>query len=229
MTKMIFLFCIILFCCSCSSFIYYPTGINAPLLSEKDELQIVATAGWNGLDIQSAYAVTDKIGVQINLNCMKVEATELGTSYINGQNYVEAAIGVYKQLSELFIVEGYGGAGLGRSFSTLVSSSSTRETDYQKIYLQGDIGLQSKFLTAGIAARQALISTQRSKRDGIPIEEEPYDPAVDLFFEPEIFLAIGIENIKICARAGLSLPLLNNINNYSPFIVALGLETRFNL
>jgi hypothetical protein len=229
MNKTIGFLLIVLLFCSCSSFIYYPTGINAPLLKEKDELLIVATGGWNGLDVQSAYAITDKIGIQINLNLMKAEVTELNTSYINGQNYVEAAAGVYKPLSELFIVEGYGGAGLGRSFSTLVSSSSTRETDYFKVYAQGNIGLRSKFLTAGIAARQALVSTQRSRRDGIPIEEEHYDPAVELFFEPEIFLALGIEKLKVCARAGLSFHILNNIDNHSPFIVALGLETRFNL
>ncbi|MBW6457644.1 MAG: hypothetical protein K0B52_00620 [FCB group bacterium] len=229
MKKTIFLIFIVLLFCSCSSFIYYPTGVNAPLLKEKDELQIVATAGWNGVDIQSAYAITDKIGIQINFNRMKVEATELNVSYINGQTYLEAAAGVYKPLSELFIAEGYGGAGMGRSFSTHVGSSSTRETDYYKIYAQGNIGLRSKFLTAGIAARQALIATQHSVRDGIPIDDERYGPAVDLFFEPEIFLALGVEKLKICARAGLSFHLLENIDNHYPFIVAMGLETRFNL
>ena len=42
---------------SCSSFVYYPNGANAPLLTQKDDVQIAVGIKGFGGDIRSAYAV----------------------------------------------------------------------------------------------------------------------------------------------------------------------------
>lgn len=208
---------------SCSSFVYYPNGANAPLLTHKDEVQVAAGIKGFGGDIRTAYALTDKIGVQMNANILNVDVTELGVSYLNGNYYGEAAIGFYKPISSIFVFETYAGAGTGITSSKNDDTGVTKTTNYQKFYLQQDFGLRWKFIDFGFAVREAFVNASKTKIDGV----DQNITKMDLFIEPILFLALGVDKFKINAQAGFSDSQFDWITSYAPFIFSLGIETRF--
>ncbi len=210
---------------SCSSFVYYPNGANAPLLTEKDEMQLALGIKGFGGDIRSAYALTNHFGVQANLNLLNIANTELGTEYRNGNYYAEAAAGFFTPVLPFLVIEAYAGGGLGRTFSHNLDNGSMRTTDYGKIYLQQDIGLRTRFVDFGIAVREAFVHAYMTKRDGV---DQNVDE-MDIFIEPILFLSVGPEKFKINAQAGISDGMLSWINSYAPFIFSLGVESRFSL
>ena len=215
---------------SCSSFVYYPNGANAPLLSEKDEIKIAAGIKGFGGDIRSAYAITDKFALQMNVNLVNVETSEPrpfsdegNEKFQNGNCYAEIAGGYYKSLTPNLIFEAYLGAGRGLSFSESLESGSTRTSNYSKIYLQQDIGLKTKILNAGIALREAYVYVSKVAIDDVDQNLNGYD----IFLEPILFLSLGFDKFKINAQAGYSEAQIGSMAYYSPLIFSLGLEYRF--
>ncbi len=225
MKKALILLLIIPLFFSCTSFIYYPNGANAPLFKEKGETQLALGVKDLGGDIRSAYALNNWFAVQVNANLLDVTGTEFGIAHNSGQYYCEGAIGFYKPLSERFVFEGYLGSGLGTAFSRKTETDYLRTTNYHKVYAQLDIGFRSKYFNIGLAVREAFVNAYRTKVNG-SITGDQY---IDTFFEPILFLALGPEKFKINAQAGFSDSQFSAINNYAPFIFALGLETRFSL
>lgn len=225
MKKFFILLLIVPFFFSCTSFIYYPNGANAPLFKEKGEMQLALGIKGLGGDIRSAYALSDYFAMQINANFLDVFGTEFGVAHNSGQYYGEGAIGFYKPLSERFIFEGYLGTGLGTTFFRNTEIDYLRTTNYHKIYAQLDVGFRSKYFNIGLAIREAFVNAYCTKINGV-ITGDQY---VDTFFEPILFLALGSEKFKINAQAGFSDSQFSIINNYAPFIFGLGLETRFSL
>ncbi len=218
----LFLFIVPLFF-SCSSFIYYPNGANAPLLTEKGETRIgLAFKGFGG-DIRTAYAVNDHLGVQFNANLLNVTNTELGTHYRNGNCYAEGAAGFFRPLTRRIVFEAYAGAGTGVSFSENLDSGTRRRSRYHKLYLQQNIGLKGKLIDFGLALREAYVNVYRTEYNGTGTEEY----SMDLFLEPVLFLGIGFEKFRISAQAGISDSQFSWINSYPPFIVSAGIESRF--
>ena len=216
---------IISFFFSCTSFIYYPNGANTPLFKEKGETQLALGIKSLGGDFRSAHALNNWFAVQVNANLLDVLGTELGVAHNSGQYSCEGAAGFYKPIFERFIFEEYIGSGLGTTFFRNTETGYLRTTNYHKIYAQLDIGFRSKYFNIGLAVREAFVNAYRTKVN----RSITGDRYIDAFFEPILFLALGPEKFKINAQAGFSESQFLAINNYAPFIFALGLETRFSL
>lgn len=225
MKKALLLIVVVSFFFSCTSFIYYPNGVNAPLLQEKNELHVnLAIKGFGG-DIQGAYAFSDHFSTQLNINLLDVFGTELGVPHNSGQYYGEAAIGYFTSLSPKFVVEAYIGTGHGTTFFRNTDTDVLRTTSYHKIYAQVDAGFRTRNFKLGIAMREALVNAYRTKINGASTT----DKYIDTFFEPVIFLALGGEKYKLNAQLGFSDSQFDAIINYAPFIISLGLEAKFSL
>lgn len=228
MKNTLVLLLVVLLLISCSSFVYYPNSVNSPLLSEKNEMKFSAGIKGFGVDLRSAYAINDQIGVQINANAINIENTEtifgVSTDYRNGNYYGEAAIGYFNEIIPRLVFEAYAGTGIGRSFSRNLDFDELRTTMYSKLYLQQDIGYKSKIFHVGIAFREAFVNAYQTKINNI----DQNISAFDFFFEPVIFLALGGEKFKINAQAGVSYASRASIINYPPFILSLGVERVFN-
>ncbi|MEA2077425.1 MAG: hypothetical protein U9O95_05345 [Candidatus Marinimicrobia bacterium] len=208
---------------SCTSFIYYPNGANAPLLQEKNEIQVSAKIKGLGGDIQGAWAFSDHLATQLNINFLDVFGTEMGVSHNSGQYYGDAAIGYYTSINPKIVLEAYLGTGHGTTFFRNTDTNILRTTDYHKIYAQIDMGFRTKNFKIGLALREAFVNAYRTKIDNV-ITGDQY---IDAFFEPVIFIAIGGEKYKVNAQIGFSDSQFSSINNYAPFIFSLGLEGRF--
>ncbi|MDZ7796448.1 MAG: hypothetical protein U5N56_05115 [Candidatus Marinimicrobia bacterium] len=218
---MIFLLAVF-FLFSCSSFIYYPNGVRHSLIERKKEMQFSAAVKGLGVDLRSAFALSDHVGFQLNANAVNITNTELGTRYWNGNYYGEVAVGIFTSLRPWLVIEGYLGTGSGISYSKDLDINSLRTTNYNKLYLQQDIGLRTRYIDFGFALREAFVDAWKTRIDGIDQEER----AMDMFIEPLVFLAVGFEKFKINAQAGLSYSQFNGINMYAPFIFSVGLESR---
>ncbi len=214
---------------SCSSFVYYPNGVNAPLLTEKSDTQISLGIKGFGGDIRSAYAIKDHIGIQFNANLLNVENTEtifgVSTDYRNGNYYGEIAGGYFNEIIPKLVIEAYLGSGMGQSFSKNLYSGSIRKSHYAKVYLQQDIGFHGKIIDIGIAFKEAYVNVYKNTIDGV----DQGVSAGDLFFESFLFLGIGYDKFKINAQAGVSQSRNASALNYAPFILSVGFDYRFQL
>jgi hypothetical protein len=227
MKKALLLVLIVSLFFSCSSFVYYPNGANAPLLEKKNDLRLgLGIKGASGY-VRSAYAITDHLGVQLNINYLNVNDPDAGTDRRNSNYYAEAAAGYYKQLQNNFILEGYVGYGHGAcsSIDPVDASSDIINSKHYKIYAQVDAGFKWKYFNFGLALREAYVNVYQAEINGLASNA----PQMDLFFEPIFFLAIGPEKFKVNAQVGFSDSQFSSIINYAPFIVSLGLEAKFSL
>ena len=214
---------------SCSSFVYYPNGVNAPLLTEKNEAQVSLGIKGFGGDIRSAYAIGKHMGIQLNANLLNVKSTEtisdVSTSLRNGNYYGEFAWGYFNEIIPKLVLEAYMGAGTGQSFSKNLNNGSLRTSNYSKIYLQQDIGFHGKIIDFGLAVKEAYVSVFKNYIDGV-------DQGVfgsDFFIESFLFLGIGYNNFKINAQAGISQSSVASPEYYPPFILSVGVDYRFKL
>lgn len=209
---------------SCSSFMYYPPAANAPLFTEKDELKISAgLKGYAGY-VRSAYSFSDHFAFQLNANLLNLKVTELGTEFLNSSLYTETAIGVYFPFAQHFIAECYLGGGLGLTSADNLTNDILTLRNHGRLYLQGDIGYRSTYFETGLVLREALVAVYKERIDAT-VTANQY---LDSFLESLVFVAFGGENFKVNLQAGLSYSQFSAIT-YAPFIVSLGIESKFSL
>ena len=214
---------------SCSSFVYYPNGINAPLLTNKHETQLsIGIKGFGG-DIRFAHALADHWGMQVNANLLNVEHNEtifgVSTNYRNGNYYGEIAGGYFTEIIPKLVLEAYLGAGTGQTFSKNLDNESIRRSNYSRLYLQQDIGLRTKIIDFGLGLKEAYVDVYKTYVDGV----DQNVSGSDFFFETFLFLGIGYDKFKINAQAGISQSTNLSALNYAPFILSVGVDYRFNL
>jgi hypothetical protein len=227
MKKALLLILVVSLLFSCTSFIYYPNGANAPLLEKKNDLQLgLGIKGASGY-ARSAYAITDHLGVQFNINYLNVNDPDAGTDRRNSNYYAEAAVGYLKPLQKNFILEGYVGYGHGgcSSIDLAEVASDIISSNHYKIYVQVDTGFKWKYFNFGLALREAYVNVYQTRINSTISNI----PQMDFFFEPIFFMGLGFKKFKLNAQVGFSDSQFNAIINYAPFVVSLGIEARFSL
>jgi hypothetical protein len=222
MKKTLLLILVVSLFFSCSSFMYYPPAANAPLFTEKDELKVSAgLKGYAGY-VRSAYSVSNHIAFQLNANLLNLKVTELSTEYLNSNLYAESAVGVYFPFAKHFVAECYLGGGLGITGANNLTNDILTLRNHGRVYLQGNIGYRSKYFEAGLVLKEALVAVYK-ERVNASITANQY---LDSFLESLVFIAVGGEKFKVNLQAGLSYSQFSVIS-YAPFIISLGVETRF--
>ncbi|MCF7832050.1 MAG: hypothetical protein K9N05_00555 [Candidatus Marinimicrobia bacterium] len=225
MKKLFILLIIISLFYSCSTYVYYPNGLNAPLLKEKGDIQLSLSLLNGGVDIQSAYSPIKNLGLQINANLTNLNDTEVNTDRRSGNYYFEGAAGFYKPLNTNTIFEAYIGTGAGRTFTHSDDAGTYRNTNYFKLYGQVDMGLKWKYINFGLAMREGLVNIYKNDEDNI-ID----DPKIfEMFFEPAIFMAVGAEKFKAKFQLGYSQSHFSAIFSYPFIIMSAGVEYKFSI
>jgi hypothetical protein len=144
-----------LFSISCAP-VYVPTKNNVPLLSGKGEFQGYAGAGV-GFNFQTAYALTDNIGVAANYLYIKSDDDNTGFKHRAG----EIAIGYYKNFQSDLCFEVYTGVGLGKGNANqkgdLFSSTIISSSEYQKFFIQPAVGSTEKWLKWNVSLKCSLV------------------------------------------------------------------------
>lgn len=198
--------------------LYVPNSVNTPMLNEKGDFNAAASYGLAGLDLHTAYALNDKIGIMVNGSYMN--ETSDSTDNFHKHIFVEAGAGYYKTFGKFIQFETYGGYGIGRinSYQTSGGFSSFANTYVNRLFLQPSIGFKSDYFQLAFAPRTvcAFVSQENINKTGI-------------FIEPTLLLKVGSPTIKFITQFGLSY-MLNDYStsfNYEPFIFSFGLQYSF--
>lgn len=146
--------------CSCG--IYRQNVVNTPLMQHKGQAQLAGHMGFNGLEGQAAYALTNKIALLANYSDMGIKKTEYSSfNYdIKKHNFKEIGAGVYKKtasgnIRELFFFAGKGMNShfvMGKDPAGIISSTN-QQVDYSRFVVQADFGSKNKKFGYIIAPR----------------------------------------------------------------------------
>ncbi len=157
-----FLFAIIstsVFWSSCVHYYYAPNANNVPLLKEKNDVRFQAqySSGNNfsGYDVQSAYALSNHAGVQLNFFHAAEDDGENGSGF---GNYIEAAGGYYHPShNKHWIFESY--AGLGNGWvNNNYGYSEFAKTGVTKFFIQPSFGFTSKNFDMALSSKFGFVN-----------------------------------------------------------------------
>jgi hypothetical protein len=212
------------FVCAISAFIfvgcnpkyYAPNTHNVPLLKQKGNGIASFAAGEARAELQAAYAVADHLGVMLNLASFKPKNDDEGDGG-EGQ-LLEAGVGYFRPISESFVFEAYGLAGIGEVENHFPSSISTNPTTSGKIESklfrvggQSAIGFKSTYFDVAASARIAALNYHDISgslifggEDQIEYLERQNN---HILFEPALTVRGGYKSLKLQIQLGHSFNL----------------------
>lgn len=240
LTKRLFLlalFIIVLFP-GCISVFYTPNAQNAPLFTEKGEVNVSGgfqiSSYSTGVDIQLAGAVTDYLGIIANYNHWggSWETSDpFGGETIYGKhksNFGEIGLGYYLPFNKKFVFETYGGFGLGKVMNEYQKDAKST-VNYNRFFIQPAIGWHEKNIQlilstrfCGLDYRQINISVNLNNynlNEIFYLENHPFS----FLIEPAFTFRGGGKYVKFQAQVGFSFNINNPDLMYDPINLNLGL------
>lgn len=182
--------------------------------------------GINGLDLQAAYAPTNGLGLLGSFSTQ-------GSTNNNSHTYGELGAGWFLAHSGALVLGAYGGLGIGAAHGESAwyingnKYEASADGRYLRPFAQGNIGLHTQVVDAGLVLRFANVAMTYEDDNTIPQLPEQASHA---FFEPVVYLGVGYDPIKVSLQAGFSTPLGNRLDfAYQPFIYSVCLSVDLNL
>lgn len=219
-----------------SCVVYHPHNADIPLLHEKGEMQLDASASLSApllahpaLNASFSYAPLSALGMQAS-----VSVTNVNTFY------AQAMVGTFHPFDRM-VLEGYLGYGYGMScndnINTVRDVHYRVDGQYSLYFGQVDIGwvnLVEGDLDIGMGVKGGLMKSQWEKvllpEDGNESIEENLLGSHYLI-EPQLMLRIGGQKVKFSINVSYAYltdwPTDNNFFNYERFSASLGLHFRF--
>lgn len=225
----VFLIVGVLLFCACAP-TYIPNARHVPLISEQGQLNLGA-AVLPGLEVQSAYGISDQLAVMGNASFRSTSSTT--NENYSRQNYGELAVGYFNNLETNLLFEVYGGYGFGASSSRYDSNSSLGVSyndsgNYGKVFIQPNIGFSSQFLDLALSGRMAYVAFNNFETNRTL---DNYSTSA-VFFEPALVTKLGYDPFKFVAMLGMNIPLDQPNSRFAPnfplFTVSLGMQFRIN-
>lgn len=194
--------------------LYVPNNFNSPLLRNKGDGQANFAFGASGFDLQTAYAITDHLGVMANGQLL------LSTSYdtIKEQRTLaEIGLGFTERYSDKGMFEIFGGIGTGIVPADFKNSTyeGKETTQLTRIFIQPSLGFYNDWLDMSIISRLSAVNIGNE---------------TNWFYEPGFMAKFGYKHIRFYTCMGLSIPFKNathrNWNN-NPLIFSVGIHFNF--
>ena len=219
-----------------SCVVYHPHNADIPLLHEKGEMQIDASASISApllahpaLNASFSYAPLQDVGLQASFSI-----TELNTFY------AQALAGTFHPFGKT-VLEGYLGYGYGISCNDNINT--VRDIHYRvdgcyNLYFGqvnlGWVNLIEGDIDFGVGVKGGVMQSQWEKvllqEDETEKLEETLD-APHLLLEPQVMFRIGGQKLKLSVNVSYAYlsdwPNENNFFNYERFSASLGLHFRF--
>ena len=202
---------------------YIPNMVNSPLLSNQGEFQATIATGNSNFDAQTAFAITDNIGIMVNGSYGN--ETDDSTDNFHKHAFIEAGVGYYEKIGEKGRYEIYGGYGSGEVegyFENIFISNEITDAKYNRFFIQPGIGISTGIFDGSFSPRFSLVQMDPK---GANFEAGKYN----VFFEPAITSKIGYKYVKFIAQFGFSIPLGDQELTYDHqvFIFNFGLNFNF--
>lgn len=220
---------------SCSTQMYVSNAVNAPLLKEKNEVQVSLTQN----DLQAAVGLGSNFGVMANGFYRNYKGDN---NYEHGGMLGEAAIGYFQNLPANFVFETFvgGGGGNVHKRQEFTDMNDTRyvanfRANAVKGFIQPDFGFKSRFFDAVISSRFSVVKYTSFSPGNYPLEELQNDyldannltGPVFMFAEPALTLRAGFKYVKLQAQMGLTINVSGNNIRHDDNFSSLGIV--FNL
>jgi len=218
--KTIYIILSILFLASCSP-AYIPNMVNAPIFSNKNELQIKVNGSSGGVDPQLSYAITNHLGVMVNGNFGSY--TDENTGITTRHKFAEIGAGYYTNNKGRFVFAFFGGAGAGETEGEFETDNglSITQASLNRIFVQPAIGWVTDIFDFSLATRFSHVNLS-------PQLQSPLNTS-SLMFEPALNLGLGYKYVKLHTQLGFSVPMgdPNNLGfSYQPVVFGIGLTAR---
>ena len=219
-----------------SCVVYHPHNADIPLLHEKGEMQVDASASISApllahpaLNASFSYAPLNAVGLQASFSI-----TELNTFY------AQALAGAFHPFGKT-VLEGYLGYGYGISCNDNINTIRDmhyRVDGYYNLYFGqvnfGWVNLVEGDVDFGVGIKGGMMQSQWEKvllqEDGTEKLEETLDTP-HLLLEPQMVFRIGGQKLKFSINVSYAYltdwPNDNNYFNYERFSASLGLHFRF--
>lgn len=202
---------------------YIPNMVNSPMLSNQGEFQATVATGTSSFDAQTAFAITDNLGVMVNGSYGN--ETNDSTDDFHKHAFIEGGFGYYNKIGDKGRYEIFGGYGFGKVkgyYENALFDSQITDANYNRFFVQPGIGISTGIYDGSFSPRFAMI---QMNPNGADFRTGKYN----LFFEPVITSKIGFKYVKFVFQFGFSVPFgEQNLNyDYQPFIMNVALN--FNL
>lgn len=205
-------FCLSYLSC-CGPVLYSNVGQNVPLLQEQGEFsgQIAyssSDAAWyaNGIGIQGAYAITDKVAAIGSFYSMKGNDPYADEEWEGNGSYVEFGAGMFGGKPEqMFLYEAFLGVGSGSiKNESLINQGEYINVKYLKPFIQPSFAFSSKYFDLAFTPRIAYLTyTDKESfyftQSGLPLTPDVYFEENDnkILFEPGIMIRGGLPGVKL--------------------------------
>ena len=187
----------------CTQYYYVPNIQNVPLFREKNEYRATVAIGAGDesscTEIQTAYSVTDNIGVMANFMTAK-GANSSNNNNANG-NFLEAAVGYYKPVEKAGVFEVYGGIGGGNQHHQY-ADSGTSALSSLRLFVQPSYGFTFNPVDIAFSTRLSALSFVSTENHvyGNPALYEDVNALshqTHLLLEPALTIRAGWKNVKL--------------------------------
>lgn len=155
------LFICLLALSSCAP-VYIPNVRNSPMFTKGGEFQASAQIG-NGLELQSAYAITDHFGAMVNFS--NINSTGFDSDHpddFHRHRFFEGGIGYFQNRSDSFfeVFAGYG-RGKGSSYDEYdffgSQSAAVATGRYNRYFVQPAFGLNKDAMNVAFVPRISVV------------------------------------------------------------------------
>ena len=202
---------------------YIPNMVNSPMFTNGGEFQATIATGTSNFDAQTAYAITDNIGIMVNGSYG--DETSDSSDNFHKHTFIEGGIGYYDTFGDKGRYEIFGGYGSGRVegyYKNIFNVSDITDARYNRYFIQPGIGIATGIFDGSFATRFTLVQMNPTGNDFAAGEYKA-------FAEPVITAKIGYRYVKFITQFGFPFHLGSEkpSYDYQHFIVNFGLT--FNL
>jgi len=201
---------------------YTPNMVNTPLLTKEGEFQATIGTGTSGIDPQLAYAISDQVGVMLNVSY--ANRSDTGSKNFHKHIFAEMGAGYSIPLGDHGQFEVYGGGGMGMVdakygyhdiFSTYVEDRSS--ATITRLFLQPTIGLTNNVFDGSFTTRLIMLNVNNNDS---AFKSSTWTP----YIEPTFTAKVGWKYVKMVFQVGYSFHLKELLNyRNQPFMFSVGL------
>lgn len=198
---------------ACGPVLYSNVGQNVPLFQEKGEFSgQVSYSGSNGawtadgIGIQGAYSVSDKVALISSFYSMKGDELEEDNEWEGNGSYFELGGGLYGGNSKKkFLYEAFAGLGTGGiKNQSVINAGEFINVRYLKPFIQPSFAFSTRYFDLALTPRVAYLSyTSKDDfnilQDGEQVNPSEYFNNNDkkFLFEPGIMIRGGLPGVKL--------------------------------
>lgn len=221
---------------SCNPKYYTANTQNVPLISHQGESNLTVSGNGNQVEFQGAYGVSNGFAIQANGGLFIPSDLDNGDG--GSGKFFELGAGYFTPVSENFVFEVYGLAGMGSVENHLPSTTSANPATQGDVSanifrygIQPNFGFKSKYFSAAVSSR--IVNLRYSNIEGDLIyngdDQAAYlrDNASSMLIEPALTLRGGLDKIKLQLQIGYSWNVTNENFRQDNEFITFGLNFNF--